>query len=394
MAVLVINRNKRNKYDYRKWLKEVEDLVVISQVEMEDASEYLYAAVVPEFEANCSLDITILELHRKFNFSSIIVITEMDIVRVADIREYLEIPGQKRESALAYRNKYLMKQLAQKAGVKTAAFCEIHSINDILSFIRAHGFPIIIKPIDLGGSIGVTKINNFEELHEYLRNNKYNNQMIETFIYGDMYHLDGIVVNGDLKYLTIGKYINECVSFKDGSPLGSIFVNQNTEISQNLKRSLKSILSTFPDAPILPFHAEFFVDKYDDIYLCEIASRIGGPGINDTNKLIYGMDLLETWSRLECNLPVDFEKNISDKYGGWILFPPRNGEVIQRPENIPFNFIVDYKIPIKKGDKIETAKHSADSIASFFFESASPEEGLTRLEQITDWFKESFVVLG
>jgi hypothetical protein len=390
LSVLIINR--RNDLNYRKWLREIESLVIISQVELEDLGEYTHAEVLPDFDSSYSLDLMVIELHKKYNFKAIVAISELDIVRVADLRELLNIPGQKRESAIAYRNKVVMKDLARKGNVKTAAYRELKSIRDVMEFIGLYGFPVIVKPIDLGGSMGVTKIRNTEELHSYLKKNYLKNLMIEKFVDGEMYHLDGIAVNNEIKFLSIGKYINQCMSFQMGSPLGSVLVDPNSNLFHRLKEPLLTILTSYPGAPILPFHAEFFVDARGEIFLCEIASRIGGPGINDTNRLIYGMDLMETWSRLQSGLEVSFDVNLLGKFGGWLLFPPIEGELDQIPDQTPFDWVLEYITPFKKGTKISRARHSADSVAAVFIEGSSQQECVSRIQLLDEWFREIFAV--
>lgn len=390
MSVLIINR--RTDLDYKQWFQDVSPIVLISQVELEDVSYCSHYEVIPNFDMNCSVELKVIELHAKYKFQAIVAISEMDIVRVAELRELLNIPGQSRESAIAFRNKVVMKDEAQRAGVKTAAYQEIQSIMDVYQFIHKHGYPVIIKPIDLGGSMGVAKIEDEQQLTQYLKHQTLKNLMIEQFVNGEMYHIDGLMVEREIKFLSMGKYLSPCMSFQAGKSLGSVLIGEQTTAFHQLKDALDLILASFPGSPVLPFHAEFFITESNEVYLCEIASRIGGPGINDTNRLIYGMDLMESWSRLQCGIDVDFGVNKEGKHGGWLLIPPADGEIIDIPEQIPFDWVVEYITPYKRGTKIAKAQHSADSIAALFMTAESAEQCVARIMEIDHWFRRALMV--
>lgn len=69
------------------------------------------------------------------------------------------------ESA-AFMNKYYTKLVLRSLNVKTAPYALVRSSGDIPAAIEKIGFPMIVKPLNLGSSIGVVKTENAEELEE------------------------------------------------------------------------------------------------------------------------------------------------------------------------------------------------------------------------------------
>lgn len=69
------------------------------------------------------------------------------------------------ESA-AFMNKYHTKLVLESLGVKTARYRKVLSLEDIPAAIEEIGFPMIVKPWNLGSSIGVVKAENETQLKE------------------------------------------------------------------------------------------------------------------------------------------------------------------------------------------------------------------------------------
>ena len=72
------------------------------------------------------------------------------------------------ESA-AFMDKYLTKIVLSGLGVKTAEYEYITDVEKYKMGGNMPQFPLIVKPVNLGSSIGVERVNNFEELENALK---------------------------------------------------------------------------------------------------------------------------------------------------------------------------------------------------------------------------------
>lgn len=86
-------------------------------------------------------------------------------------------------------NKYLTKKIVQEAGINTPLFLhfKINDINKLNMVGDVIGFPLVIKPVNLGSSIGIKICKNFNQLKEainFIKN--YDNEfLIEQFLSGE-----------------------------------------------------------------------------------------------------------------------------------------------------------------------------------------------------------------
>ena len=108
-------------------------------------------------------------------------------------REWFNIEGGYRPADLAdYQSKSGMKKYFQKAGVKTARYILVSSIEESLKFVEQVGYPVFAKPDSGVGAADTFKISNEDELrhfHEVKPNEQY---IMEEFLDGSIVSFDGI----------------------------------------------------------------------------------------------------------------------------------------------------------------------------------------------------------
>lgn len=76
----------------------------------------------------------------------------------------LPFTGSDMTSAVLSMNKNISKQLWRHQGLPTAEFEQVTAESDVYSVVENLGLPIIIKPVNEGSSIGMSKVNSAEEL--------------------------------------------------------------------------------------------------------------------------------------------------------------------------------------------------------------------------------------
>src|SRR6476661_8206529 len=86
----------------------------------------------------------------------------------ARVREARHIPGTSVRTTWLCRDKPSMKEALRQAGVPTAASTAAHSVDDVVDFANAIGFPLILKPRAGAGALGTTRVDSMAQLRQAL----------------------------------------------------------------------------------------------------------------------------------------------------------------------------------------------------------------------------------
>ena len=106
---------------------------------------------------------------------------------------------------------------------------------DLIEFTDNLRYPLVVKPRQGAGSIGVTIIQNKSELKDFIISTPLSpNIMVETFTDGEMYHVDGLFKDSEILLYSVSKYFNDCLSFKTNTPLGSYIIDDSNPLSKEL----------------------------------------------------------------------------------------------------------------------------------------------------------------
>lgn len=339
--ICVINTVTWLRAPISNWLNDNLDTTLISSYQVDksllkDINQFIY---FEKYNDDEELENLVIKLHQQEKFDLLIALSEKDILRVAKLRELLGIQGQNYFSALLYRDKYIMKQFAKIIGLNVPEFSTFSEPCELMEKVSKIGFPILIKPLSKSGSEGVQVLKNKEEYDDYLEKKSLwgENYDVEQFILGDMYHVDGIVENNKLKFVSVSKYWNSL-----GKSTTLMESMQNTTITFAdftinksdwefllLKGETKKFVekSNFNNGTI---HAEFIISEKDKTpYFIEIASRTGGLMISDTIEKKYGIIMNEVSFYLQVGQKVTYPlKNEPENFGFLTVFP-QNKKLIE-----------------------------------------------------------------
>lgn len=394
MTILIMNRLPYEKAPYDKWLNSLnKDLLLLTSEESLDGFPtdcYKFIKSFPNYYDNGNVEVTVLDLYEKFKFDTIIALSELDLIRAARLREKLKLKGQDLNSALAFRDKVYMKTILASNNILVPRFKKLDSVIDLLEFISDKTYPFVIKPIDGSASEDITILYNENDLKNYLELGLKSNLQIEEFIDGDMYPVDGFIVNNKVSFIWPSKYINGCLAFKENKYLGSYPLSLKNPLVNRLNKFVESILKNLPTPKDTAFHAEVFHTKNDQLVLCEIASRTGGAHTSEVIQNSFGIHLNESSVKSQCNINI---KNIKDdstrQLCGYVFIPTKRGRFIGASEYKPNSWVLDYKVYAKPNEVFEEAKLSIDKIASFLITGKNENELVERIHFIADWFEKN-----
>lgn len=330
--VLIFAKTPYHKTPYDQWLRD-SDITPVIITTRDFAGGYAHMDKVfafDNYDSSLMVEKAALELAREYPPLAVFARAEADIIRAAKLRELIGVAGQGYDSALAYRNKVVMKEHLKSSRIKLPIYevaCDGYSV---VKFVEEHGLPVVIKPFSESGSFNTFIIRNMDELDDYLNNPPVANMEIETFVDGKMYHVDGLVVNGKIKICQPFEYINDCLSFREDKYIGNVALDPEHALYQRLLDAVESVIAYLPKSENMAFHCEFWHTPKDEIVFCEIASRTGGGMIATTFRESLGVDLDKLWLYAECGITLNIEAP-PYKPCGCICIPPLKGILLKKP---------------------------------------------------------------
>ena len=117
MAIVCLGRSI--KIDFAAWLQEKQtDLYLVTSNVMPNQDRYRLVRYVEDMDENGLAELAVADICKSVSVEAIIPHSEYDIVRAARLRRAFRIPGQSVESAVAYRDKVIMKEHLRRGGVR------------------------------------------------------------------------------------------------------------------------------------------------------------------------------------------------------------------------------------------------------------------------------------
>ncbi len=132
------------------------------------------------------------------SFDQVECLWEPYMVLAARIREVFGLPGLTVEQTLPFRDKELMKQVLDAAGIRTPRHASSATVAGIYDAAERIGYPLIIKPLSGAGSADTFRVDDLAELTEVLPMIKHVEVVsIEEFIEAEEFTYDTVCGAGD-----------------------------------------------------------------------------------------------------------------------------------------------------------------------------------------------------
>lgn len=392
MNILILNRFSHKVLPYCDWLKNSAKLFMLCDESVKESipvNQYEKVIFLPNWKINGNVEKIASELHKKYRFKAIISQHESDILRAATLREILEIEGQNISSAEAFRNKIIMKTILKENGIQQPEFKKIEHPLDLVNFSEKHNFPLVIKPVDGYGSIGTTILSDNKDLETILGKIAFQPYMVESFVSGDMYHIDGVCKNGNLEFICVSKYINDCLSFQSSTYNGGYLLEDSDPTQKRLVDYTKKIINILPTPINCAFHCEVFINQCNEIIFCEIASRAGGSLIVPMIESAFNYNISKEaiFAQIGCETK---DKKLPFKHSvGYLLIPPKIGTCIAIPDHLPMSGVISYEMRAKKGDTYNIGTWSGYEICSCIIKGNSSDSIIKTVEDVVNFFYEN-----
>jgi biotin carboxylase len=253
-----------------------------------DIADHFYDVSVLEKEI-------ILEECKKIGIHGILTIaTDICIPTIAYVAANLGLVGNSIECSLLTTNKSLMRKCFEENGIASPRSITVSEFNS--KDFESLTYPIIIKPSDRSGSLGVIKATSAEECKKAIENAVHvsfsKTCVAEEFIKGKEVSIETISYQGEHLIITItDKEITEEPYFVE------LAHHQPSSLSEEIKNRIHEISYQILNATKVEngaSHIELMITEEGKIYPIEIGSRMGGDFIgSDLVQLSAGFDYLQ-----------------------------------------------------------------------------------------------------
>lgn len=213
---------------------------------------------------------------------------------VAYVAEQMGLTGNRYEAAVRANNKFAMRNAFMAAGVPCPAYHVCKNADEAEQ--KEIIYPVIVKPTDRSGSLGITKVTNKEELRQAVTiavaHSFEHEALVEQFIEGREISVEFISYGGKHFPLQItDKVTTEAPHFVELAhhQPADLTEEQYAAIYALTERALNALGVTNGAS-----HSEYKITADGEIYVMEIGARMGGDFIgSDLVRLSTGYDFVQ-----------------------------------------------------------------------------------------------------
>jgi len=333
------------------------------------------------------VDITDIEnsikVAKKYEIDGAIPLNDYGVKTASMIAESLGLIGIKPEVADKAVDKRLMRETWAKAGVPCPDFRILKTFEEAKNAAEEIGFPVIAKPPDsMGGSRGVFKINNMEELKrafdfakEYSKSGWI---LIEEYVDGAECSVESITYKGKTHVLAISDKtklpppyrVDKSVTYPTKHPI---------EVQKEIEKVTKEAIDAI-GIDMSASHLELSVtDK--GIKTFEVGARTGGGGIIPAIQvpIVYGVNMMKETIKIALGeKPVVNKEN---KLHGSVLrfITPKPGKVRKITglvEAMKLKGVVAGASFVKPGDSVSPIRSGTDRPGYLVTEGENREDAI------------------
>ncbi len=311
----------------------------------------------------------------KHNVSAIVTAaTDKPLVMMARVAEKYGFPFYSVETAQWSTDKFQMKQRFMEGRVPCAKGRLVKSVSEVEDF----EYPVIVKPRDNSGSRGVKLCRNKEELQESmteaLDNSHLDTVLVEEYIEGPEYSIEGLHYNGESHVIQFTE--KKTTEFPYNVELGHI---QPANISVENKQKIREIVSNIGKAlhfENCPSHTELKINERG-IFVIETSPRLGGDYITSTlTPLSTGVNLEDQLLHIALGEEINITST-KNQYSGVRFFAFEEGVEVKNEPNVNFikgwPHVVDFTFKLKKGDKVNRITSSLNRYGQLILQAGNRE---------------------
>lgn len=348
-----------------------------------------------EADVKCFVDITkpadVYESAVKYQVDGIVTCCmDTGIESLGYACERMGLKGLNESSAKKAKNKLIMKEAFLSYGVKSAAFQKISNIEELKDVINIFGLPLIIKAVDLQGSLGVCVVRTREEaeisFHKVMRETRETFCIVEEFIEGYEFGVQAYVQNERLLYFL--PHGDMTYGSDAAVPIGhSVPFEADKDIIEQARTQVMLAISAI-GLDNCAVNVDLIV-RDGIVYVIELTGRIGATCLSELVSIYYGINIYEmiVTTAVGGDASHIFKNGTTEPVASvaQILLLEQSG-VVKRivNNNVTNQNIVDISFNIDVGSNVNKFAHARDRIGQIIVKGGTIEECNSLLKNVID----------
>lgn len=335
-------------------------------------------------------------LYETFPFQMVMSPWELGLLPAAKIDNELGLGGNSLETVELLLDKSRMRRHLNASGISPVAAEVGRTEQDLREFARANGLPIVVKPIDEAGSIGIFLVRDESDLASVVeRFHALGKQIDKKDLAGDLdrflmeEYLDGPEISVetlsfDGRHVLVGMTDKVCVD----SGFVETGHSQPSRHPAALLRDVEELVLKFLDAIGLrhgPAHTEVKLTSRGPAII-ESHNRVGGDRIHDLTEIAYGIDMDRYALGSRFGLVEPLQQTPQPVAGAAIRFftpaPGRVTEVTGAEAIADDPALFDLVISVEPGDEVRPLTWSEDRVGHVVARGATAEEAIANCERL------------
>jgi hypothetical protein len=223
---------------------------------------------------------------------------EVGMELAAEVRQSFRLPGLTPTQTLHFRDKNLMREALDRAGVRNPRHAKATSVHEILEAAQHTGFPLIVKPVDGAGSANTYRCDDLAELKEAIQLLRAIPEVVvEEFIDGTEYTFDTVCANGEILFYNVELYrpnMLQARSVESVSPQTISLRDLSAPVFQRAKAMSQRVIDALGYRTGFT-HMEWFHTKSGEVVFGEIAARPPGGSSGELMNRTCDFDVYRAW---------------------------------------------------------------------------------------------------
>jgi len=307
------------------------------------------------------------------------------------VAEYLDLPQNSARAALLTKRKDLAREALSSSGCNTPEY-QVVNIARIGRSLPSIEYPVVIKPLALAASRGVIRANNDSEFHEAVRRIdaileaagqrgfERENLLVESYIDGPEYAVEGFVIDGRFNLLAI---------FDKPEPLIGPYFEETyyltpTQLDKQLEKALVDEVTRCCRAYGLehgPVHAEARLSSAGPVLL-ELAARTIGGQCGQLVEFSLQQKLEELIIMGMCGIAPRANRDVES--AGVLMIPINDSGILKRVEGLTeaqqTEYIRDIEIHINPGYELVPLPEGSSYLGFIFAQAPDYEQTYAALK--------------
>jgi biotin carboxylase len=194
-----------------------------------------------------------------------------------------------------------MREYAHNAGIRVPDFVHIKNYDRLRDYMTVVPAPWVLKPRSEASAMGIEKIHESERLWRALDElgDKQSYYLLERFVPGDVFHVDSVVRDGKVQFVSVQQYGAPPMSvYQGGGVFTTRIIPRKSGAAPQLRKMNEQVVKAL-DMVNGVTHTEFIKAHEDgELYFLESAARVGGAHIAEMIEFATGISLWREWGRM------------------------------------------------------------------------------------------------